>query len=322
MRIHIGCPLSRQDRNFNRPTILSAYKAHHSPLLLVPHTEPQLIFAAAGRWQASFSDPPTLRQLFGQGTTSWNTNQWNEAPLRCVRIDNSFPGKCPHRRFMVPISSPVEPSSKLKMVWVQTPSQKLIGPPFPHLLFIQPDKKWRKMARKQWQFPTKPALHSLYLHNLVFLRSGTSVFVNPWSFVPKIFAKKKWLFFASSFQYIKLDLPFRFTAQVAAQLWVHSSWVSALLVALPLYAQRPHHQVTRSGNTGALFPKRAGKGKRLKACLTHQTPNENFQSFSVTRILFHHQIEMLKQIVIVVFQYKWAVVEFPTLLSSQILTQV
>ena len=26
-------------------------------------------------------------------------------------------------------------------------------------------------------FPTTPALHSLYLHNLVFLRSGTSVFV-------------------------------------------------------------------------------------------------------------------------------------------------
>lgn len=118
----------------------------------------------------------------------------------------------------------------------------------------------------------------------------------------------------------KEDLPFRFTAQVAAKLWVHSSWVSALLVALPLYAQRPHHQVTRSGNTGDLIPNSAGKGKRLKACLTDQTPNENFQSFSVTRILFHHQIELLKRIVIVVFQYNWAVVEFPTLLSSQILT--
>ena len=59
MRIRIRCPLSRQDRNFNRPPTLSAYKAHHSPLLLVPHAEPQLIFAAAGRWQASFSDPPS-----------------------------------------------------------------------------------------------------------------------------------------------------------------------------------------------------------------------------------------------------------------------
>ena len=164
MRIHIRCPLSRQDRNFNRPPTLSAYKAHHSPLLLVPHAEPQLIFTDAGRWQESFSDPPSgpsrwivcrwtrlLRvpeylqplehpsaALWASGTISWNTNQWNEAPLRCVRIDSSFPCKCPHRRFMVPISSPVEPSSKLKMVGVQTPSQKLIGPPFPHLLFIQP----------------------------------------------------------------------------------------------------------------------------------------------------------------------------------------
>ena len=141
------------------------------------------------------------------------------------------------------------------------------------------------MARKQWQFPTKPALHSLYLHNLVFLRSGTSVFVNPWSFVPKIFAKKM-LFFGIIFPKQKkrglafsIHRPSGRKAVSSLKLSLRTPCSSAVVCAK---ASSPGHQVgqhrgsdskqRREREKAEGLSYRSNSQRKLSELLCHQDP--------------------------------------------------